>query len=47
MAKNEAAVWGIVGAIVGAMTVNTINPDFSILGALAGAVLSYHFGKNV
>ena len=47
MAKNEAAIWAIIGAIVAVLFVGKFNIEIpSIVAAIVGAAIGYFFGKN-
>ena len=47
MAKNEEAIWGIIGAIVGILLVGAINVGYTLIGALIGALIGIFLGKKI
>ena len=47
MGRNEAATWGIAGAIAGTILIVVFQPNLTLLGAILGAALGYMIGKSV
>lgn len=47
MARNDAAVWGIIGAIVAIMLVGALDIKIdSILAAIIGAAIGFYLGEK-
>lgn len=47
MAKNDATIWLMVGALIGMITSAVVNSRYAFIGALLGGVIGYVLGKNV
>jgi hypothetical protein len=47
MAQSDAPLWVLAGFFIGMISAGIVNPDYSIFGALLGAVFGYVVGRNI